>query len=65
MSMGEIDQVLDQGNVIKKIDMNHPGGPTVTIQNTRMPGMPRVTVDAETGKRVVTVIQPNSTKTRP
>ena len=43
--MSEVDQVLDQENVIKRIDMNHPSGPTVTIQNTRMPGMPRVTVD--------------------
>lgn len=63
--MSEVDQVLDQGNVIKRIDMNHPSGPTVTIQNTRMPGMPRVTVDQATGNRVVTVIQPDSVRTKP
>ena len=60
MSMQEVDQVLNQGNKIKKFNMDHPDGPTVTIQNERMPGKPRVTVDMKTGKRVVTVIQPNS-----
>ena len=58
MSKAEIDQVLDQGNRIKKIDMTHPMGPTVTVQNTRMPGRPQVVVDAATGRRVVSVIQP-------
>lgn len=65
MSMSEIDKVLDDGNKIRKIDMNHPSGPTVTVQNTNMPGMPRVVVDAGTGKRVITVIQPNSNKIKP
>jgi RHS repeat-associated protein len=58
MTMAEVDQVLDQGDRIRKVSMTHPEGPTVTVQNTKMPGKPQVAVDAETGKRVVTVIQP-------
>ena len=38
--------------------MNHPAGPTVTVQNTKMAGKSQVVVDAQSGKRVVTVIQP-------
>ena len=58
MSKAEVDQVLDKGDRIRKVDMNHPAGPTVTVQNTTMPGKPQVVVDAQSGKRVVTVIQP-------
>jgi len=63
--MTEVDQVLGEGNVIKKIDMNHPRGPTVTIQDTTMPGLPQVVVDQQTGSRIVTVIQPTGTRTKP
>lgn len=65
MTIAEVDQVLDEGNVIKKIDMNHPRGPTFTIQDTTMHGMPQVVVDQATGSRIVTVIQPTGTRTRP
>ncbi len=58
MNMFEVDQVLNAGNKIRKVDFLHPKGPTVTIQNTMMPGKPQVVVDAATGQRVVTVIQP-------
>ena len=58
MSASQVDQVLDEGDRIRKVDMLHPKGPTVTIQNTKMLGKPQVVVDAETGNRVVTVIQP-------
>ena len=42
---------------IKKIAA-HPAGTTVTVRNPGMPGGPSVVVDAATGRRVVTVIQP-------
>lgn len=64
MSLAEVDRVLDEGNVIKKIDVHHPLGSTITVQNTRMPGMPQVVVDAATGKRVVTALQPNNAKVK-
>jgi hypothetical protein len=58
--MEEIDRVLDSGTKIRKIDMNHPEGPTVTVQHPGLPGRPQVVVDADTGKRVVTVIKTNA-----
>ncbi len=56
MTLGEIDQVLDTGTKIKKITP-HPEGTTVTVQHPGMPGKPQVVVDAETGRRVLTVIK--------
>lgn len=60
ISITDVDKVLNEGNVIKKVNVSNPKGATVTIQNTKMPGKPQVTVDAATGKRVVTVIQPKN-----
>ena len=56
MTVQEIDQVLNTGNKITKINP-HPQGTTVTVQQTGMAGKPKVVVDAATGSRVVTVIK--------
>jgi len=48
MSMGEVDQVLDTADRIRKVSP-HPDGMTVTVQSTTMPGRPQVIVDAATG----------------
>ena len=56
MTPGEVDQVLDTADKIKKVSP-HPEGDTITVQNTKMPGKPQVVVDAKTGKKVVTVIK--------
>jgi len=56
-----VDLVLDQGDNIRKITPP-PEGTTVTVQNTRLPGKPQVVVDAATGKRIVTVINPRIKK---
>jgi hypothetical protein len=55
MSPSQVDQVLDTGNVIRKVDFAKR---TVTVQNTNMPGKPQVVVDMDTGNRIVTVINP-------
>lgn len=57
MSKPQVDQVLDEGNLIRKISP-HPEGDTITVRNTKMPGSPEVVVDAETGNRVITVVNP-------
>jgi hypothetical protein len=56
MTPSEVDQVLDTANKIKMISV-HPKGNTITVQNTTMPGKPQVVVDAETGRRVISVIK--------
>jgi hypothetical protein len=62
MNITDVDKVLNQGNVIKKVNVNNPKGTTVTVQDTQMPGRPQVTVDAATGRRIVTVVQPKTNK---
>jgi|GEM_PF-1247577 len=57
MSPAEIDQVLDGATSVDKWSY-HPQGDTLTIRNANMPGSPRVIVDAATGQRVITVINP-------
>jgi len=57
MSLDEIDKVLYEATNIVKYQY-HPKGFTLTIQNTNMLGKPKVVVDAETGNRVITVINP-------
>jgi RHS repeat-associated protein len=59
MTKQQVDQVLDQGDVIRKISP-HPEGDTITVRNTKMQGKPEVVVDAETGKRIVTVVNPKA-----
>jgi RHS repeat-associated protein len=61
MTKQQVDQVLNKGDVIRKITP-HPEGTTITIRNTKMPGKPEVVVDAETGKRVITVVNPRARK---
>lgn len=61
MTKAEVDKVLDEGDVIRKISP-HPEGDTITIRNTKMPGNPEVVVDVETGKRVVTVVNRKARK---
>ncbi|MCP4402046.1 MAG: hypothetical protein GY801_32690, partial [bacterium] len=56
MTIQEVDLVLDTGTKVRKITP-HPAGTTVTIQHPKMPGKPQVIVDADTGKRVITVIK--------
>lgn len=58
MTLEEVDEVLDHGTKIRKVSL-HPKGDTVTVQHPGMPGKPQVVVDAETGKRVITVIRNN------
>lgn len=58
MNLEEVDEVLDHGTRIKKVAL-HPKGDTITVQHPGMPGKPQVVVDAETGKRVITVIRNN------
>jgi hypothetical protein len=62
MNITDVDKVLNQGNVIKKVNVNNPKGTTVTVQDTQMPGRPQVTVDAATERRIVTVVQPKTNK---
>jgi len=57
MSATEVDRVLDGATNIRKMSP-HPLGDTLTVQNRNMTGAPQVVVDAATGKRVVTVINP-------
>lgn len=57
MTKADVDMVLDRGTKIRKI-APHPAGTTVTVQHPGLPGKPQVVVDAETGQRVVTVINP-------
>jgi hypothetical protein len=57
MSATEVDRVLDGATNIRKMSP-HPLGDTLTIQNRNMPGAPQVVVDAATGNRVITVINP-------
>ena len=56
MTMEEVDLVLETADKIKKVTP-HPAGTTVTVQSTKLPGKPQVVVDAETGRRVITVIK--------
>ncbi|MDH3976693.1 MAG: DUF6531 domain-containing protein [Deltaproteobacteria bacterium] len=57
ISATEVDYIVDSADKIKKIT-DHPEGPTITLQNTKMQGKPQVVVDAETGRRIVTTINP-------
>ena len=57
ISASEVDNIIDTSNRIKKVTP-HPEGTTITLQNTRMPGKPQVVVDADTGKRIITIINP-------
>ena len=57
MTAAEVDQVLNEGTRITKVDFSHAKGTTVTIQHPGMPGRPRVTVDAATGRVIITVIK--------
>jgi len=57
MSAEDVDQVLDGATRIAKRSY-HPQGNTLMIENSNMPGRPRVVVDEATGQRVITVINP-------
>ncbi|PCD02040.1 hypothetical protein COC42_11175 [Sphingomonas spermidinifaciens] len=57
MSLSEVDAVLDGATSVVKRSY-HPEGGTLTIENAKMPGRPRVIVDEATGQRVITVINP-------
>jgi RHS repeat-associated protein len=57
ISKQQVDLVLDEGDMVRKITP-HPQGTTVTVRNTKMPGHPEVIVDAETGRRIVTIVNP-------
>lgn len=57
MSPAEVDQVLDGATNIRKMTY-HLYGDTLTIQNKNMIGKPQVVVDAKTGNRIITVINP-------
>jgi hypothetical protein len=57
VSAEKVDQVLNEGDKIKKVDFAKR---TVTVQDTKLPGKPQVVVDMDTGKRVVTVINPKN-----
>jgi hypothetical protein len=59
MSPADIDQVLDGATSVDKMSY-HPQGDTLTIRNANMPGSPRVIVDAATGQRIITVINPRA-----
>jgi len=61
LTVAELDNLIDTADKIRKIS-RHPLGDTVTLQNTKLPGKPQVVVDAETGKRVITVINPKVKK---
>ena len=61
MSAAQVDQVLDGATNIRKMSP-HPLGDTLTIQNKNMPGAPQVVIDAATGNRVITVINPRLRK---
>jgi hypothetical protein len=61
MSASQVDQVLDGATNIRKMSP-HPLGDTLTIQNRNMPGAPQVVIDAATGQRVITVINPKLPK---
>ena len=57
MDATQVDQVLDGATNIRKMSP-HPRGDTLTVQNKNMPGKPQVVIDAATGTRVITVINP-------
>ncbi|MEP0068937.1 RHS repeat-associated core domain-containing protein [Pyruvatibacter sp.] len=57
MSPSQVDSVLDGATNVRR-RTHHAQGDTLTIQNRNMPGNPQVVVDAETGRRVVTVVNP-------
>ncbi|MFW1801757.1 RHS repeat-associated core domain-containing protein [Acinetobacter nematophilus] len=59
MSPKEIDAVLDGATNIRKMTYNIYGD-TLTIQNKNMLGSPQVVVDAQTGNRIITVINPRA-----
>jgi RHS repeat-associated protein len=59
MSPAEVDDVLDGATSVVKRSY-HPEGDTLTIENSNMPGRPRVIVDEATGQRVITVINPRN-----
>jgi len=61
MTAADVDLVLDQATNIRKMSP-HPLGDTLTIQNKNLPGSPQVVVDALTGQRVITVINPKGKK---
>ncbi|WP_217644367.1 hypothetical protein, partial [Paracidovorax konjaci] len=61
MTPSEVDLVLNGATNIRKMSP-HPQGNTLTIQNRNMPGAPQVVVDAATGLRVITVINPRLKK---
>jgi len=63
MTKAEVDYVLDTATKIRKVTQ-HPEGDTITVQRPDLPGKPQIVVDAETGKRVITVIK-NKPKSAP
>ncbi len=61
MTVEQVDEVLDKATNLRKISY-HRLGDTLTIQNKSMPGSPEVVVDAKSGSRVITVINPRLKK---
>lgn len=59
MTPKEVDQVLDGATSIRG-RTQHPLGSTLTLENSNMPGPPKVVVDEATGKRIITVINPRN-----
>ncbi len=57
MTAAEVDHIIDTADRIKKVSQ-HPLGDTITLQKTTLPGKPEVVLDAETGNRIITVINP-------
>ena len=56
MTPEEIDQVLDEGDQIKRGKISKDGRLSITVKHNGMPGAPEVAID-EGGKRIVTAIK--------
>lgn len=56
-SIKEIDNFLDTATELRKVTP-HPLGDTLTLRNNNIPTIKEIVVDAATGKRIITVINP-------